>query len=119
MPDAFFKAFLTVKNNVFNTIAFIMPNSSEHNRIQDYALSVNDLEQLIGCDLFTSIDDRYEEIVESDVYFRYWGKYRVQARVSYFYLQIHTAPISSKTGGLLAVARGGRILCARFMALSS
>ena len=73
VPDAFFKAFLTVKNNVFNTIAFIMPNSSEHNRIQDYALSVNDLEQLIGCDLFTSIDDRYEEIVESDVYFRYWG----------------------------------------------
>ena len=73
VPDAFFKAFLTVKNNVFNTIAFVMPNSSEHHRVQDYAMSVNDLEAIIGIDLFSSIDDRYEEIVESDLYFKYWG----------------------------------------------
>ena len=73
VPDAFFKAFLTVKNNVFNTIAFVMPNSSEHHRVQDYAMSVNDLETMIGIDLFSSIDDRYEEIVESDLYFKYWG----------------------------------------------
>ena len=65
--------FLTVKNNVFNTIAFVMPNSSEHRRVQDYAMSVNDLEAMIGIDLFSSIDDRYEEIVESDLYFKYWG----------------------------------------------
>lgn len=73
VPDAFFKAFLTVKDNVFNTIAFVMPNGPEHHKVQDYAMSVNDLEQLIGIDLFTSVDDRYEEIVESDLYFRYWG----------------------------------------------
>jgi endonuclease G len=73
VPDAFFKAFLTVKNNVFNTIAFIMPNESTHHRIQEYAVSVNDLEQIIGVDLFTNIDDRFEEMVESDVYFKYWG----------------------------------------------
>ena len=74
MQDAFFKAFLTVKDNVFNTIAFVMPNDGpEHHKVQDYAMSVNDLEQLIGIDLFTSVDDRYEEIVESDLYFRYWG----------------------------------------------
>lgn len=29
------------------------------------------------------------------------------------------SPISDKTGGLLAVAKGGRFLCACFMALSS
>lgn len=29
------------------------------------------------------------------------------------------SPISGKTGGLLAVARGGRFLCACFMTLSS
>ena len=73
VPDAFFKAFLTVKNNVFNTIAFIMPNESTHHRIQEYAVSVNDLEQIIGVDLFTNIDDRFEEMVESDVYFKHWG----------------------------------------------
>ena len=67
----FFKAFLTVKNNVFNTIAFIMPNTSGHKRIQEYAVSVNDLEDIIGIDIFTNIDDRFEEMVESDVYFRF------------------------------------------------
>lgn len=73
VPDAFFKAFLTVKNNVFNTIAFIMPNTSGHKRIQEYAVSVNDLEDIIGIDIFTNIDDRFEEMVESDVYFKHWG----------------------------------------------
>ena len=73
VPDAFFKAFLTVKNNVFNTIAFIMPNTSGHKRIQEYAVSVNDLEDIIGIDIFTNIYDRYEEMVESDVYFKNSG----------------------------------------------
>ena len=73
VPDAFFKAFLTVKNNVFNTIAFIMPNTSGHKRIQEYAVSVNDLEDIIGIDIFTNIDDRFEEMVESDFYFKHWG----------------------------------------------
>ena len=73
VPDAFFKAFLTVTNNVFNTIAFIMPNDSEHKRIQEYALSVNYLEKITGIDVFTNIDDRFEEMVESDVYFKHWG----------------------------------------------
>ena len=73
VPDAFFKAFLTVKNNVFNTIAFIMPNTSGHKRIQEYAVSVNDLEDIIGIDIFTNIDDRFEEMVESDIYFKHWG----------------------------------------------
>ncbi len=73
VPDAFFKAVLTVENNVFNTIAFVMQNNSTHHKIQDYAISVNDLEKIIGIDLFCSIDDRYEEMVESDIYFRHWG----------------------------------------------
>lgn len=32
------------------------------------AVSVNDLENIIGIDVFTNIDDRFEEMVESDVY---------------------------------------------------
>ena len=31
------------------------------------------LENIIGIDVFTNIDDRFEEMVESDVYFRHWG----------------------------------------------
>lgn len=72
VPDAFLRLF-NCKNNVFNTIAFIMPNTSGHKRIQEYAVSVNDLEDIIGIDIFTNIDDRFEEMVESDVYFKHWG----------------------------------------------
>ena len=50
-----------------------MPNTPGHKRIQEYAVSVNDLENIIGIDFFTNIDDRFEEMVESDVYFRHWG----------------------------------------------
>ena len=46
-----------------------MPNTSGHKRIQEYAVSVNDLEDIIGIDIFTNIDDRFEEMVESDIYF--------------------------------------------------
>ena len=46
-----------------------MPNTLGHKRIQAYAVSVNDLENIVGIDVFTNIDDRFEEMVESDVYF--------------------------------------------------
>ena len=36
-----------------------MPNTSDRKRIQEYAISVNDLEDIIGIDIFTNIDDRF------------------------------------------------------------
>lgn len=72
VPDAFFKAFLMKKGDLYCTIAFIMDNNAQHHRIQDYALTVNQLEEKIGIDLFPGLDDMIEEIVEDDLYFKHW-----------------------------------------------
>ncbi len=50
-----------------------MPNAPEHHRVEDYAMTVNVLEAILCIDLFASIDDRYEGIVELDIYFNHWG----------------------------------------------
>ena len=47
-----------------------MQNEPTHHRIQEYALTVNELEDMIGLDLFPTIDDSIEEMIESDLYFR-------------------------------------------------
>lgn len=73
VPDAFFKAFLVVEEHRYHAIAFVMQNESKHHRIQEYAMTVNELEDLIGLDLFSNIDDSIEEMIESDLYFRYWS----------------------------------------------
>ncbi len=73
VPDAFYKAFLVVQDHRYHAIGFIMPNESKHHRIQEYALSVNELEEKIGIDLFPNIDDSIEEMIESDLYFKFWN----------------------------------------------
>jgi DNA/RNA endonuclease G (NUC1) len=50
-----------------------MPNESKHHRIQEYALTVNELEEKIGLDLFPNIDDSIEEMIETDLYFSFWN----------------------------------------------
>lgn len=73
VPDAFFKAFLVVQDHRYHAIAFVMQNESTHHRIQEYAMTINDLEEMIGIDLFPNIDDSIEEMIESDLYFKFWN----------------------------------------------
>lgn len=73
VPDAFFKAFLVVQDHRYHAIAFLLPNESKHHRIQEYAMTVNELEAIIGIDLFPNMDDMIEEMIESDLYFKFWN----------------------------------------------
>lgn len=73
VPDAFYKAFLVVQDHRYHAIAFMMRNESKHHRIQEYAMTVNELEDIIGLDLFPNIDDSIEEMIESDLYFKFWN----------------------------------------------
>ena len=73
VPDAFYKAFLVVQNHRYHAIAFVMQNEPTHHRIQEYALTVNELEEIIGLDLFPNLDDSIEEMIESDLYFKFWN----------------------------------------------
>lgn len=72
VPDAFFKAVLTYSNEKYHGIAFVMFNNSTTQRLPDSYLSINDLEMILGLDLFPALDDSIEETVEGDVDLLFW-----------------------------------------------
>lgn len=69
VPDAFFKALLTKDQG----IAFIMYNREDNENMQRCAMSIDSLEELIGLDLFSELDDSKENKIESSYTLRYWG----------------------------------------------
>ena len=74
VPGAFFKAFLApyVKNP--RAIAFVYPNMDSPGNMQDYAMSIDELEELLGFDLFHSLPDNIEKKVESEYSFTEWNR---------------------------------------------
>lgn len=67
IPDGFFKALLTKdkKTGDFISIGFYFPNESGTRPLSYYAMSVNDLEEIIGMDLFYNLDYSVQEDVEA------------------------------------------------------
>lgn len=72
IPDYFFKAFLYKDNNGFHSIAYLMPNKYTGKPVNEFALSVNDLERIINIDLFVHLDDNIEEVVENQLELADW-----------------------------------------------
>jgi len=73
IPDKFFKAVLAPTRDGYTAIGFLMDNSSAHRQnFRNCALSVNDLEQITGLDLFHNLDDTLEETVESSYSWADW-----------------------------------------------
>lgn len=73
IPDAFFKALLLESNGGYYAIAFVVPNSPDRHPISEYVCSVNELESLIGYDLFYNLDDSIEDMVEDCFDLQLWG----------------------------------------------
>ena len=69
IPDAFFKAVRTDKQ----AIAFIMYNHNNNANLQKCAMSIDDLEQITGFDLFSELDDATENQIESSYQLKYWN----------------------------------------------
>ncbi|MCR4811856.1 MAG: DNA/RNA non-specific endonuclease [Bacteroidales bacterium] len=67
VPDAFFKAFLVLKNDVYYSVAFLCPNDSCNRQMTDVAVCINKIEDISGHDLFPLLPDDEEELVEGRV----------------------------------------------------
>ena len=72
IPDAFFKALLVRDGNSFQAIAFVMHNTSDPQPYTRCAMSVNQLEEATGLDLFCALDDTIEERIESAYSTDFW-----------------------------------------------
>ena len=72
IPDSFFKAFLYQDSDGYHSIAYLIPNKQTGQPLSKYALSVNNLEALLGLDLFTHLDSSVQEAVESQTVLSDW-----------------------------------------------
>ena len=52
-------------DGTFRAIAFIFKNNSARQPLKDAVVSVDDVEALVGYDLFTNLDDWVEDRIES------------------------------------------------------
>ena len=72
IPDFFFKAFLYKDEAGFHSIAYVMPNQYTGRPVNEFAMTVNELEKVLGIDLFTRLNDRIEEDVEDQLNLADW-----------------------------------------------
>lgn len=76
VPSAFFKALLAPYVEWPRAIAFVYPNMTSPGNMQDYAMSIDDLEEILGYDLFPALPDDIENEVEAKFSFTEWNRSR-------------------------------------------
>ena len=73
VPHACFKALLIPKGESYSAIAFLMQNEREDRSLRECALSVDELETVLGMDLYYNLPDEIEGLVESKVVWEDWN----------------------------------------------
>lgn len=74
VPGAFFKAFVAPYLDQPRAIAFVYPNMSAPGNMQNYAMSIDQLEEILGYDLFPALPDDIEDKVEATFSFKEWNR---------------------------------------------
>ena len=70
VPGAFFKVLLAPYVEEPRGIAFVYPNMTSPGNMQDYAMSIDELEKITGYDFFPALPDELEKTVESSFSFK-------------------------------------------------
>lgn len=73
VPGAFFKVLLAPYLDKPRAIAFVYPNMASPGNMENYAMSVDQLEQLTGYDFFSALPDDIEFAVEASFSFKDWN----------------------------------------------
>ncbi|MGP1415564.1 MAG: DNA/RNA non-specific endonuclease [Treponema sp.] len=74
VPSYFFKALLFYTSSKVEAIGFIMPNQKLNERIEAFACSIDMLEFFVDIDVFASLPDEIEEMVEKSYSKEFWFK---------------------------------------------
>lgn len=72
VPDAFFKVVLKQYKGRWYAMGWLMPNGETEGGMNDYALSVDEVESITGLDFFRYLDDDEEKEAESQTDTKYW-----------------------------------------------
>ncbi len=74
VPSAFFKVFAAPYLDEPRGIAFVYPNMSSPGNMENYVMTIDDVEKLTGFDFFYNLPDEVENNIESVASFRDWNK---------------------------------------------
>ncbi|MDE6007782.1 MAG: DNA/RNA non-specific endonuclease [Muribaculaceae bacterium] len=73
VPGAFFKVFAAPYLDEPRGIAFVYPNMKASGNMENYAMSIDELEKITGYDFFPALPDKIEDKIESAYSFREWN----------------------------------------------
>lgn len=76
VPSAFFKVFLAPYVEKPRAIGFIYPNMKSVGNMENYAVTVDEVEKITGLDFFSALPDSIEDFVESHKLFKEWNQIR-------------------------------------------
>ena len=72
VPDACFKALLVPTSKGYSAITFLMRNGGEVRSVKECAMTVDELETVVGLDFFCNLPDDIEDTAESKVSWEDW-----------------------------------------------
>lgn len=72
VPSAYFKAFLYYDGEDSQAIAYVFANTSNPGNLNDYAMSIDALEELMKVDFFSALPDKIEKAVEANYDTSFW-----------------------------------------------
>lgn len=76
VPSAFFKVIIAPYLNNPRGIGFIYPNMASPGNMQNYSMTIDEVEKITGYDFFYNLPDSIEEAVESVASFKEWNTSR-------------------------------------------
>ena len=85
VPPAFYKLVLDIREPEKKAIAFIIPNEKTDERLETFATSIDEVEEITGIDFFVDLMSKpLEESLESDYDIQLWktdeGKYQTRVQ---------------------------------------
>ncbi len=67
VPDKFFKVVLLEKNGEYNALGYVMNNNDDKRALEDYAVTVDEVERMTQMDFFHALPDDIEEKIEKEI----------------------------------------------------
>lgn len=73
VPSAFFKVLLAPYGDAPRGIAFVYPNMTSPGNMQQYSMTIREVEKITGLDFFHALPDTIEDEVETKTSFNEWN----------------------------------------------
>lgn len=73
IPEYYFKVILDIIGDEIKAIGFILPNEKSSQKLEEYAVTIDEVEDFTGLDFFHLLEDNYEYALESVIDVGEWN----------------------------------------------